>query len=58
MRIAALGAAFLLHAGGWDEALLVGVPVAIFALFRWFASRRGRRSEAEDEEATPPSREP
>lgn len=36
---------FVAHAGGWDEMLFVAVPIALFVLFRWLASRR-----ADDEE--------
>lgn len=40
----------LLHAGGWDEILLVAVPIALFALFRWLASRREEDQPEEGEE--------
>lgn len=39
----------LLHAGGWDEILLVAVPIALFALFRRLASRRTSDEEEGDE---------
>lgn len=31
------------HQGGWDEALFVLVPVAIFGLLLWLANRRAAR---------------
>lgn len=40
----------LLHAGGWDEILLVAVPIALFALFRWLASRREEDQPEDGEE--------
>jgi hypothetical protein len=30
------------HQGGWDELLLVGGPIAVFALLLWFANRKAR----------------
>lgn len=40
----------LAHAGGVDEALFIAVPIALFLLFRWLASR-GEPDEKElDEE--------
>jgi hypothetical protein len=41
----------LAHQGGWDEALLVAVPLAIFAFLLFRAQRRAER-EAVD--ADPP----
>lgn len=43
-------AAVLAHQGGWDEVLLVLVPIALFA---WLLHVAGKRAErlAEDEEA-------
>ncbi len=35
------------HAGGWDELLLIAVPLALFALFRWLAVRRGDKQSEE-----------
>lgn len=46
------------HQGGWDEILLVAVPVAIFALLLRMASRRATRLvdqlERDRDEATEP----
>ena len=37
------------HAGGWDEILMVAVPIAIFALLLFVASRRASaRADADD----------
>lgn len=33
------------HQGGWDEILLVGGPIAIFAGLLWLANRRAARLE-------------
>ncbi len=30
----------LAHQGGWDEALLVGLPLALIGLLLWVANRR------------------
>lgn len=35
--------AVVAHQGGWDEALFVLVPVAIFGLLLWLANRRAAR---------------
>lgn len=32
----------LAHQGGWDEILLVGTPIALFAFLLWVANRRAR----------------
>ena len=40
--MAAGGAAVLAHQGGWDEALLVLVPVAVFAGILLLANRRAK----------------
>lgn len=39
--------AVLAHQGGWDEALFVLVPVALFAVLLWLANRRAARRLAE-----------
>ena len=39
----------LAHQGGWDEALLVAAPIALFALILWIANRRAA-ANLEDEE--------
>lgn len=41
------------HQGGWDEILLVAVPVAIFALLLRMASRRaGRLADQVEQQRT------
>ena len=42
----------LAHQGGWDEALLVALPIALFACILWVANRRAAAS-LEDEERRP-----
>ena len=50
------------HQGGWDEMLLVLVPLLIFGLLLWMAARRAARLEeaaeegARDEADVPPDR--
>lgn len=39
----------LAHQGGWDEALVVAVPIAVFALVLWSANRRAARLQRERE---------
>ena len=41
----------LAHAGGWDEAFFVGVPIGIFAILLAIANKRaaGMEEEAEQE---------
>ena len=34
------------HQGGWDEALLVLVPIALFVGLLWLANRRARALQA------------
>lgn len=44
----------LAHQGGWDEALFVAVPIAIFAGMLWVAKRRAEaeiQAQRDDEEA-------
>lgn len=50
MEIDGIGEPVLLHAGGWDEILLVAVPILLFALFRWLATRRDGAEKEEGEE--------
>jgi hypothetical protein len=39
----------LAHAGGWDEILLVAIPVALLALVLFFAGRRASaRADSDD----------
>jgi hypothetical protein len=40
-------AAVLAHQGGWDEALMVVVPLGLFGGLFWAASRRASRSQGE-----------
>jgi hypothetical protein len=43
----------LAHQGGWDEALFVAVPIAIFAVMLWVAKRRAEaeiQAQRDDEE--------
>lgn len=40
--------ALLAHQGGWDEALFVLAPVAMFAFLLWLANKRAAR-RLEDE---------
>lgn len=47
----------LAHQGGWDEALLVAVPLALFAVILLVAKRRAER-EATDEERPTGRRHP
>jgi hypothetical protein len=51
-------AGVLAHQGGWDEALLVITPVALFAGLFWAASRRAARRHADPPSADPPSADP
>ncbi|MHB1138513.1 MAG: hypothetical protein ACYC2O_06105 [Microthrixaceae bacterium] len=48
----------LAHQGGWDEILMVLVPVAIFAVLLYVANRRAgglaARDDAEEADGTPP----
>ena len=37
----------LAHQGGWDEALVVLVPIGLFIAVLWVANRRARRVQAE-----------
>ena len=39
------------HQGGWDELLLVAVPIVVFAALLAVANRRARRIEAEQHDA-------
>jgi cyanate permease len=40
--------ALLAHQGGWDEALFVLAPMALFAFLLWLANRRATRRLEED----------
>jgi hypothetical protein len=39
-------AAILGHQGGWDEALLVLVPIAVFVGLLWLANKRAKAIQA------------
>jgi cyanate permease len=43
-------AAVLAHQGGWDEALMVAAPVAVFVLILWMANKRATRMQSERHE--------
>lgn len=60
--LAAMTAAVLAHQGGWDELLLVLVPIAVVAWLLWLAKRRVSRTvvtepttEPTSEQATDPA---
>ena len=42
---AVIPAALVAHQGGWDEMLLVAVPIAVVAGLLWLARRRVTRTE-------------
>ncbi|KLR61976.1 hypothetical protein IMCC26207_10548 [Actinobacteria bacterium IMCC26207] len=50
-----LDSVLLAHQGGWDEILMVLVPVGVFAALLFLANQRaaklGQRKESEDEAA-------
>ena len=48
--IAAVGARFLAHQGGWDELLFVLVPIALFAGLLAIANRRATRAQVEKDD--------
>ena len=45
-----MGAVLLAHQGGWDEVLLVLVPIGLFAFLLWVANRRAQRLVDDEEE--------
>ena len=47
-------AGVLAHEGGWDEMLLVAVPIAIFVVLLRIANSRAGRAEAKPEGDKPP----
>ena len=49
-----MSAMILAHQGGWDEALVVAVPIAFFAWVLWMANRKAARLQQE-RDAGPPS---
>ena len=61
----AVTAVLLAHQGGWDEILMVLVPIAIFAVLLVVANRRAdiidgqrRRDDDGDDRPGPPDRHP
>jgi len=50
-------ALLLAHQGGWDEILLVIVPILIFAALLGIADRRATRARDERDRADPPDPE-
>ncbi len=48
-------AAVLAHQGGWDEILLVLVPIVVVAWLLWLAKRRVSRAAATEAPASPPA---
>jgi hypothetical protein len=50
--------ALLAHQGGWDEALFVAVPIAVFAGLLHVAKRRVDAEEAEEADAAEERRPP
>ena len=48
-------AGVLAHQGGWDEALMVIVPIGLFVGLFWLASRR---AATRDEDRTPDEHRP
>jgi hypothetical protein len=47
------GPAILMHAGGWDEVLMIAGPVIIFGVLRWLGGRHRRREDEEDDPDEP-----
>lgn len=35
----------LAHQGGWDEMLMVAVPIGVFVLLLWIANQRAARDQ-------------
>jgi hypothetical protein len=50
--------ALLAHQGGWDEALFVAVPIAVFAGLLYVAKRRVDAENAEEADAAEERRPP
>lgn len=49
-----MASALLAHEGGWDELLMVGVPVVLFAVLLRAANRRAHRIGPPEEHPEPP----
>ena len=47
-------AMILAHQGGWDEALVVAVPIAFFAWVLWMANRKATRLQEKRDAGHPP----
>ena len=47
-------ATILRRQGGWDEALVVAIPIALFAWILWMANKRAARLQEERDAGTPP----
>ena len=43
----AMSTMILAHQGGWDEALVVAIPIAFFAWVLWMANRKATRLQQE-----------
>jgi cyanate permease len=41
--VSSMAVTVLAHQGGWDEALMVLTPVAVFVLLLWLANSRANR---------------
>jgi len=48
-----VGAVTLAHQGGWDEVLMVLVPIALFAVLLFVANKRAGRLEDDGDDVTP-----
>jgi hypothetical protein len=46
------------HQGGWDEVLLVMLPIALFAFLLYVANKRAERLADDDEPEPEPDRDP
>ena len=36
------------HQGGWDEAVIVAIPLLLFGVLLWIAKRRAEREAAQE----------
>ena len=48
----------LAHQGGWDEMLMVLVPVALFVGLLWLANRRAEQQQLQEQEPAAQSQAP
>lgn len=55
---ASVRAVILAHQGGWDEVLLVLVPIALFTGLLWLANARAARDIAQRKAALEDAEEP